>query len=245
MPPSGIVVDSVQTKMAELREGKSAVKEWGHTLLVGWTDRSIAFIEQICLANASSGGGVIVVLAEPGKEAMEAELYSTVQGWGGEGEGTLWALNEPDGSFWSLYNACLEFVLFPYGTVFCTLFAPTPPVTPQVSQDDLLGTRVVFRSGSAQNPTDLHRAAAGTARSVVVLAAGDSHAAADAATLRAVLALSTLPSLRGHVVVEVLDKVREVSPFARRGCSLRVRRGLRRSRLHCSALSRSAAQLEK
>jgi hypothetical protein len=71
-------VDSVQKKMAELREGKSSVKEWNHTLLIGWTDRSIAFIEQICIANESSGGGVIVVLAEPSKEAMEAELRSSV-----------------------------------------------------------------------------------------------------------------------------------------------------------------------
>ena len=43
-------------KMNDLRKGKSAVKEWDHTLLIGWTDRSIAFIQQICLANESSGG---------------------------------------------------------------------------------------------------------------------------------------------------------------------------------------------
>ena len=34
-------------KMNDLRKGKSAVKEWNHTLLIGWTDRSIAFISQV------------------------------------------------------------------------------------------------------------------------------------------------------------------------------------------------------
>ena len=53
---SGFVVDAVMEKMNDLRKGKSAVKEWDHTLLIGWTDRSIAFISQICLANESSGG---------------------------------------------------------------------------------------------------------------------------------------------------------------------------------------------
>ena len=75
---TGFVVDAVMEKMNDLRKGKSAVKEWEHTLLIGWTDRSIAFIAQICLANESSNGGVIVVLAERGKEEMEAELRSSM-----------------------------------------------------------------------------------------------------------------------------------------------------------------------
>jgi ion channel POLLUX/CASTOR len=75
---TGFVVDAVMEKMNDLRKGKAAVKEWGHTLLIGWTDRSIAFISQICLANESGGGGIIVVLAERDKEAMEAELATTL-----------------------------------------------------------------------------------------------------------------------------------------------------------------------
>jgi len=75
---TGFVVDAVMEKMNDLRKGKSAVKEWNHTLLIGWTDRSMAFIAQICIANESGGGGIIVVLAEMGKEAMEAELASTL-----------------------------------------------------------------------------------------------------------------------------------------------------------------------
>jgi hypothetical protein len=143
---TGFVVNAVMEKMNDLRKGKSAVKEWDHTLLIGWTDRSIAFIQQIFLANESSGGGIIVVLSERGKEEMEAELHSTV------------------------------------------------------TEEDLMGTTVVFRSVSPLNAFDLRRAACETARSVVVMATGDTHSAADAATLRVVIALKTFPELLGHVV---------------------------------------------
>ena len=76
---TGFIVDAVMEKMSDLRKGKSAVKEWNHTLLIGWTDRSIAFIQQICLANESEGGGVIVVLSEEEKEKMEADLHATLR----------------------------------------------------------------------------------------------------------------------------------------------------------------------
>ena len=32
---TGFVVDAVMEKMNDLRKGKSVVKEWGHTLLIG------------------------------------------------------------------------------------------------------------------------------------------------------------------------------------------------------------------
>lgn len=40
-------------RMRSLRKGETQVKEWGHTVLCGWGSHSIAFIHQICLANAS------------------------------------------------------------------------------------------------------------------------------------------------------------------------------------------------
>ncbi|GMF20949.1 unnamed protein product [Phytophthora fragariaefolia] len=48
-------------------------------LLLGWSDKSISLIRQICLANASENGGVIVVLAEIDKEELEAELESQMR----------------------------------------------------------------------------------------------------------------------------------------------------------------------
>ena len=75
---TGFVVDLVQSQLDGIRRGRQAVCEWNHTLLVGWTDRSIAFILQICLANASAGGGVIVVLTSEEKVETEKSFYLKV-----------------------------------------------------------------------------------------------------------------------------------------------------------------------
>ena len=46
--------------------------------MLGWSDKSLAIIEQICLANESEGGGQVVVLANDSKQDMEAKLlYAT------------------------------------------------------------------------------------------------------------------------------------------------------------------------
>merc|ERR1719478_941798 len=70
----GLVVEGVQGKMKALREGKSTVIECEHTVMLGWTEKSLLFIREIINANESEGGGVIVVLCHEGKEAMEREL---------------------------------------------------------------------------------------------------------------------------------------------------------------------------
>ena len=44
---TGFVVDGVTEQLNGVREGRQAVQEWGHTLLIGWTDRSVAFIKQV------------------------------------------------------------------------------------------------------------------------------------------------------------------------------------------------------
>ena len=70
----GLVVEAVQAKMQALREGKSVVVERGHTVMLGWTEKSLLFVKEIINANESEGGGVIVVLCKDGKEQMEKEL---------------------------------------------------------------------------------------------------------------------------------------------------------------------------
>ena len=69
----GLVVEAVQAKMQALREGKSVVVERGHTVMLGWTEKSLLFVKEIINANESEGGGVIVVLCKDGKEQMEKE----------------------------------------------------------------------------------------------------------------------------------------------------------------------------
>lgn len=70
----GLVVEAVQAKMNALREGRSLVVEKEHTVMLGWTEKSLLFIKEIINANESEGGGVIAVLCEEGKEKMDKEL---------------------------------------------------------------------------------------------------------------------------------------------------------------------------
>lgn len=72
-------MDVVSKKMNELqRGGTTDIREGGHVLLVGWNDRSVAFIEQICMAHSFEGGVTIVVLGKQDKFIMEAELTSAL-----------------------------------------------------------------------------------------------------------------------------------------------------------------------
>ncbi|KAF4321984.1 hypothetical protein JM18_003607 [Phytophthora kernoviae] len=148
----GFVVDGIRAKMDTLKKGKSVVAEEKHTLLLGWTDKSISLIRQICLANASENGGVVVVLAETDKEELEAELAS------------------------------------------------------QIKKEELLGTRVIFRTGTPLLSVDLLKVSAHRAKSIVIMAnsTGDADRS-DAAVLRTVLSLKTLPDLAGHIVAELRD----------------------------------------
>ncbi len=45
--------------------------ESGHTLILGWSEKGIALLQQIALANKSEGGRPIVVLCSQNKEEME------------------------------------------------------------------------------------------------------------------------------------------------------------------------------
>jgi hypothetical protein len=59
----GFISNIMIEMMEDLRTGKSAVIEEGHTLLLGWTSSTVSLITELIIANESEGGGVIVVLA--------------------------------------------------------------------------------------------------------------------------------------------------------------------------------------
>ncbi|KAK9828547.1 hypothetical protein WJX72_000707 [[Myrmecia] bisecta] len=71
----GIVSDSIGAKIEELKKGKSEVLENRHTLILGWSDKLLPIVDQICMANESEGGGPIVILADRAKEEMEDEVH--------------------------------------------------------------------------------------------------------------------------------------------------------------------------
>lgn len=67
----GTISDSISTSVDNLRKGKSRVIESNHTLIIGQGDKLIPTIHQIALANASCGGGIIVILTVNDKEELE------------------------------------------------------------------------------------------------------------------------------------------------------------------------------
>jgi hypothetical protein len=67
----GIVSDAVGDYVDDLKKGRSDVLETNHTLVLGWSDKTLPIVEQVSNANVSEGGGVIVILAEMEKERQE------------------------------------------------------------------------------------------------------------------------------------------------------------------------------
>ncbi len=77
-----VLVSSMAQRFEELRKGRSRVIEFDHTLLLGWSRQVFTLVEELALANASRGGGCVVILADHDKTWMEDELRSKVPNTG-------------------------------------------------------------------------------------------------------------------------------------------------------------------
>ena len=67
----GIVSGAFDSKIEELRKGRSRVLEHDHTLILGWNAKIFSIIHEIAIANESRGRAHIVVLADHDKVEME------------------------------------------------------------------------------------------------------------------------------------------------------------------------------
>ncbi len=74
----GIVSGGFDSKVEELRKGRSRVLEKDHTLILGWSDKVFAIVSELAIANESRGRSVVVVLADRDKVDMEDAIRSTV-----------------------------------------------------------------------------------------------------------------------------------------------------------------------
>jgi len=74
----GIISGAFDSKVEELRKGRSKVLESDHTLILGWSSKVFPIISEIVVANESRGKSVIVVLADKDKVEMEDEIKSQV-----------------------------------------------------------------------------------------------------------------------------------------------------------------------
>lgn len=74
----GIISGAFDSKVDELRKGRSKVLEKDHTLILGWNSKVFHIVSEICLANQSRRRPIIVVLADKDKVEMEDELRAQV-----------------------------------------------------------------------------------------------------------------------------------------------------------------------
>lgn len=70
----GVISSGLESKIEELRKGRSLVIEKNHVVILGWSSKIFTLINELALANASAGGGVVVVMADKDKVEMEDEI---------------------------------------------------------------------------------------------------------------------------------------------------------------------------
>jgi ion channel POLLUX/CASTOR len=75
----GLIANAVDSKVEELRRGRSPVVESGHVLILGWSTQVPRIISELTVANESEKRGVVVVLAAEDKVAIEEILKETVE----------------------------------------------------------------------------------------------------------------------------------------------------------------------
>ena len=69
----GVIATGIDTKLADLRRGRSLVLEKDHTVILGWSDSIFTIISELTIANESRRKPVVVVLADRDKVEMEDE----------------------------------------------------------------------------------------------------------------------------------------------------------------------------
>jgi ion channel POLLUX/CASTOR len=78
----GIVSGAFDSKVEELRKGRSRVLEEDHTLILGWSTKVFPIVGEICTANISRGRSAIVILADRDKVEMEDDIKAQVTNLG-------------------------------------------------------------------------------------------------------------------------------------------------------------------
>lgn len=78
----GIVSGAFDSRVEQLRKGRSRVLEKDHTLILGWNSKVFSIVQELATANVSRGRSHIVILANRDKVDMEDEIRAATQGLG-------------------------------------------------------------------------------------------------------------------------------------------------------------------
>lgn len=74
----GLLSNSLQNRIEDLRKGRSFVVERGHSLILGWSPQVFTIVSELVTANENQKSACIVILAEKDKVEMEDEIRSRV-----------------------------------------------------------------------------------------------------------------------------------------------------------------------
>ncbi len=74
----GVLNNALQTRLNELRKGRSRVIESGHTIILGWSQQVFSIITELVQANANQQNPCIVILGEKDRIEMETEIKENV-----------------------------------------------------------------------------------------------------------------------------------------------------------------------
>jgi len=68
------ITTSLENMFHEFRKGRGKVIEKGHTIMLGWNERTIDIIRELIIANESEKKAIVVILAKEEKEEMDDHL---------------------------------------------------------------------------------------------------------------------------------------------------------------------------
>ena len=74
----GVLTSGLESKMDEMRKGRSFVIEQDHTLILGWSPSVFTIVSELVIANENRRAPRIVILADKDKVEMEEEIRDQV-----------------------------------------------------------------------------------------------------------------------------------------------------------------------
>ncbi|GAA4629483.1 lipoprotein [Actinoallomurus vinaceus] len=79
----GVLTTGLESKIADLRKGRSKIIERNHTVLLGWSDQILTVVSELVKANESQRRSCVAILADQDKVDMEEAIRHHVGDTGG------------------------------------------------------------------------------------------------------------------------------------------------------------------
>jgi len=74
----GALTSGLESKIEELRKGRSRVLETNHTLILGWSQKLMHILPELIIANQNRKNPRIVILADKDKIEMDDEIHASI-----------------------------------------------------------------------------------------------------------------------------------------------------------------------